>query len=144
VGSLGGGSSSSKQVHTALPVISTSSAQTLQLQVQLCCCVSCAGQVVDLAMWLETAKMDPALTGNLLGGALLGDILHHMTAAEQAVQSSSKVWLYFTLLFERNQLGLLCLQPAHIQQAGMPQLLHGSEDSNAMSAYGLGSTMLRA
>lgn len=48
-------------------------------------------QVVQLAMWLETSKMDPGLTGNLLGGGLLGDILQRMAAAEQAVLSGSKV-----------------------------------------------------
>lgn len=78
------------QARTASLVSSTGS-HTLQLQAHRCCFVSCACQVVDLAMWLETSKMDPALTGNLLGGGLLGDILTHMTAAEQAVQSSSKV-----------------------------------------------------
>lgn len=43
-------------------------------------------QVVQLAMWLETSKMDPELTGNLLGGGLLGDMLQSIEAAEQAVQ----------------------------------------------------------
>jgi hypothetical protein len=87
----GGGSSSSSSKCKAPPVISTSSAHTLPLSPHPCCCVSRACQVVDLAMWLETAKMDPELTGNVLGGGLLGDILHHMTVAEQAVQSNSKV-----------------------------------------------------
>jgi hypothetical protein len=42
-------------------------------------------------MWLETSKMDLQLTGNLLGGGLLWDILTRMTAAQQALQSGSKV-----------------------------------------------------
>jgi hypothetical protein len=42
-------------------------------------------------MWLETSKMNPQLTGNLLGGGLLGDILARMTAVQQALQSGSKV-----------------------------------------------------
>jgi hypothetical protein len=48
-------------------------------------------QVNQLAMWLETSKMDPQLTGNLLGGALLGDMLQRMATAEQAVLAGSQV-----------------------------------------------------
>jgi hypothetical protein len=48
-------------------------------------------QISELAMWLETSKMDPSLTGNLLGGGLLGDVLHHMAAAEAAYQANSQV-----------------------------------------------------
>eukprot|EP00775_Hariotina_reticulata_P004333 gene4333-4586_t len=48
-------------------------------------------EVVDLAMWLETAKMSPSLASNLLGGGLLGDLLNRMAAAEAAVAAGSKV-----------------------------------------------------
>lgn len=53
-----------------------------------CCLVR---QVTELAMWLETSKMDPGLTGSLLGGGLLGDVLHRMAAAEAAYQANSQV-----------------------------------------------------
>lgn len=42
-------------------------------------------------MWLETAKMAPELTGNLLGGALLGDVLARMAAAQEATSGGSQV-----------------------------------------------------
>lgn len=42
-------------------------------------------------MWLETSKMDPGLTGSLLGGGLLGDVLHRMAAAKAAYQANSQV-----------------------------------------------------
>lgn len=42
-------------------------------------------------MWLETSKMDPQLTGNVLGGGLLGDMLARMAAAEAAATSGAKV-----------------------------------------------------
>lgn len=42
-------------------------------------------------MWLEASKMDPQLTGNLLGGALLGDMLQRMATTEQAVLAGSQV-----------------------------------------------------
>lgn len=48
-------------------------------------------QTVDLAMWLETSKMRPNLTGNLLGGGLLADMLTRMSAAQQAVSRGSQV-----------------------------------------------------
>lgn len=44
-------------------------------------------------MWLETSKMDPELTGNLLGGGLLGDILNRMATVEQVHQSNGQVGL---------------------------------------------------
>jgi hypothetical protein len=55
-------------------------------------------QVNQLAMWLETSKMDPQLTGNLLGGALLGDMLQRMATAEQAVLAGSQVGYRHTML----------------------------------------------
>lgn len=42
-------------------------------------------------MWLETSKMDPDLTGSLLGGGLLGDVLNHMATAEAAYQANPQV-----------------------------------------------------
>lgn len=42
-------------------------------------------------MWLETAKMAPELTDNLLGGGLLGDMLSRMAAAEEAMTRDSQV-----------------------------------------------------
>lgn len=48
-------------------------------------------QVIDLAMWLETAKMRSNITGNLLGGALLGDIMSRMTSAVEASNAGSQV-----------------------------------------------------
>jgi len=44
-------------------------------------------------MWLETAKMSPSLASNLLGGALLGDLLDRVAAAEAAVEAGGKVGL---------------------------------------------------
>lgn len=40
--------------------------------------------MVSLAYWLETAKMNSDLTGNLLGGPLLGDLLARMDTAVSA------------------------------------------------------------
>lgn len=48
-------------------------------------------QTVELAMWLETSKMWPNLTSNLLGGGLLADILGRLDAAQQAVAEDSQV-----------------------------------------------------
>jgi hypothetical protein len=48
-------------------------------------------QINQLAMWLETSKMRPALTGKLLGGGLLGDMLQRMAAAEAAVAAGRQV-----------------------------------------------------
>jgi hypothetical protein len=51
----------------------------------------CVLQINQLAMWLETSKMHPSLTGNVLGGGLLGDLMQRMAAAEAAVSSGSQV-----------------------------------------------------
>jgi hypothetical protein len=61
------------------------------------CVPSNISQINQLAMWLETSKMQPALTGNLLGGALAGDMLQRMAAAEAAVSRGSQVGGYFTV-----------------------------------------------
>jgi hypothetical protein len=42
-------------------------------------------------MWLETSKMQPSLTGKMLGGGLLGDLMQRMASAEAAVSSGSQV-----------------------------------------------------
>lgn len=47
-------------------------------------------------MWLETAKMRPELTGNLLGGGLLGDMIIRLTAAQAARATGSQVRLIAT------------------------------------------------
>eukprot|EP00878_Enallax_costatus_P012497 GHUV01013052.1.p1 GENE.GHUV01013052.1~~GHUV01013052.1.p1 ORF type:complete len:288 (+),score=66.96 GHUV01013052.1:1217-2080(+) len=47
-------------------------------------------KTVALAMWLETAKMTPELTGNLLGGGLLADMLIRIIAAQQVVSRGSQ------------------------------------------------------
>jgi hypothetical protein len=44
-----------------------------------------------VAHWLETSKMRSSLAGNLLGGALLGDILQRLQAAQQAVSGGGEV-----------------------------------------------------
>lgn len=46
-------------------------------------------QAVDLANWLETRKMEPALASNLLGGAILADLLARVEAAAAAGGSAS-------------------------------------------------------
>jgi hypothetical protein len=63
----------------------------------LLCCVCTAAtrcallQINQLAMWLETSKMHSSLTGNVLGGGLLGDLVQRMAAAEASVSSGSQV-----------------------------------------------------
>jgi hypothetical protein len=42
-------------------------------------------------MWLELSKMKSELTGNLLGGALLGDILSRLQQAATAWQQGHQV-----------------------------------------------------
>jgi hypothetical protein len=54
-------------------------------------------QINQLAMWLETSKMHPSLTGNMLGGGLLGDLVQRMAAAEAAVNSGSQVGVVATI-----------------------------------------------
>jgi hypothetical protein len=49
------------------------------------------GQVMAIAHWLEVAKMRSALTGSLLGGPLLADILGRLGAAGDAWTSSARV-----------------------------------------------------
>lgn len=66
-------------------------------------------QVVDLANWLETAKMRSNITQNMLGGALLADVLVRMENAAKAVAANKAV--YYKLLsvssHYNTQLGLL-------------------------------------
>jgi hypothetical protein len=47
--------------------------------------------VVDLANWLETAKMRSNITQNMLGGALLADVLVRMDNAAKAVAANKAV-----------------------------------------------------
>lgn len=83
-------------------------------------------QITELAMWLETSKMDPSLTGNLLGGGLLGDVLHRMAAAEAAYQANSQA-LYYKLLtvssHYNTQLGLLSALQSAVPAAQRTQYL---------------------
>jgi hypothetical protein len=48
-------------------------------------------QVIDVANWLETAKMRSNITQNMLGGALLADILVRMDNANKAVSDGKPV-----------------------------------------------------
>ncbi|KAF8071018.1 Acp2 [Scenedesmus sp. PABB004] len=77
-------------------------------------------QTVELAMWLETRKMRPALAGSLLGGALLADLLSRLQAAAAAAGGGGGS--YYRLLgvsaHYNTQLGLL----AALQQGGAAPL----------------------
>ena len=53
-----------------------------------CLCDSC---LQSLAYWLETSKMQSNLTGNLLGGTILGDLLQHVEDAVDAVSANVQV-----------------------------------------------------
>ncbi len=44
-----------------------------------------------MAYWLETAKMQSNLTGNLLGGTILADMLEHVEDAVDAVSANVQV-----------------------------------------------------
>jgi hypothetical protein len=44
-------------------------------------------QVQQLANWLETSKMRSSMAGNLLGGALLGDMLHWLQQAVVGIRT---------------------------------------------------------
>lgn len=53
---------------------------------------------MQLAYWLETAKMRSNLTGNLLSGLLLGDALSYIDAAATAVSSNLSPSVYFQIV----------------------------------------------
>jgi hypothetical protein len=66
---------------------------------------------LQLAYWLETAKMRSSLTGGLLGGALLGDLLAYLDAAVAATSANLVAPVYYKLLHlsghYNSQLGVL-------------------------------------
>lgn len=82
-------------------------------------------QTVDLAHWLETRKMQPSLTGGLLGGAALGDLLSRAASAESAVRSGGAAAGYYRLLtvsaHYNTQLGVLSALQAGAEAAGQTQ-----------------------
>lgn len=65
----------------------------------------------QLAYWLETAKMRSALTGSLLGGLQLGDLLAYLARAEAALASNAIEPSYYKLVHlsghYNTQLGVL-------------------------------------
>lgn len=68
-------------------------------------------EMQQVAYWLETAKMRSELTGNLLGGLALADLLRYLDAAEAAAASNDVELVYYKLLHlsshYNTQLGLL-------------------------------------
>jgi hypothetical protein len=65
--------------------------------------------VQSLAYWLELNKASSALSGNLLGGALLADVLAQLQAAVDATSSSSGLGTD-----SGNQVGILHAPPVKI------------------------------
>lgn len=63
--------------------------------------------VVELAYWLETRKMAPALAGNLLGGAIVGDLLGRLEAAERGSSGGQHYRLLSVSSHYNTQLGVL-------------------------------------
>lgn len=55
-------------------------------------------QVAELADWLETAKMRSNLTGNGLGGGLLGDLIARLQAASEHLREGKAAGFYRLLL----------------------------------------------
>lgn len=66
-------------------------------------------EINQLAMWLETSKMRPSLTSNLLGGGLLGNLMQRLAAAEAAVSAGRQGYYRFLSVSSHynTQLGLL-------------------------------------
>lgn len=52
-------------------------------------------------MWLEVNKVKSPIASNLIGGALLGDILKRITKAVEAVNSNAPVSIMFNLLISK-------------------------------------------
>jgi hypothetical protein len=107
-------------------------------------------------MWLESAKMRPSLAGNLLGGALLSELLSRFNAAENAVRESSgsgrDIKPYYRLVtltgHYNTQLGMLSalagpggVPPGHAWASVIPPLgsvlafeLHVDDEARAAAA----------
>ncbi|PRW05761.1 acid phosphatase [Chlorella sorokiniana] len=68
-------------------------------------------EMQQVAYWLETAKMRSELTGNLLGGLVLADLVRYLDAAEAATASNDVELIYYKMLHlsghYNTQLGLL-------------------------------------
>ncbi|KAF5842269.1 hypothetical protein DUNSADRAFT_8332 [Dunaliella salina] len=65
-------------------------------------------QVKAIADWLEVAKMQSSLTGNLLGGPLLSDIMEYMDKAKQGLEQDEVYYKLLSISSHFNtQLGLL-------------------------------------
>lgn len=66
---------------------------------------------LQLAYWLETSKMRSSLTGSLLGGALLGDLLAYIEKAVAATSANLVANIYYKLIHlsghYNTQLGVL-------------------------------------